>query len=234
MGETRAVPGSWQNFAAFQVFGDYAPIGDFFVVVRLVPDVRAHTHLLGDRARDQEALDPQLGQLTIRAGLWLAQTELAAFVYATAEECLVLLPSDSVRAPGRTLVVHDMLTSMYAARLARLAGAELPVSGSIYELPSLAVVRRVFAGALDVGRSTTLGRSARRLQAQLRGRGQALRDAELSSPELQASLLETHGVKVDSLPQWWWTGVAARRRGGDVEIFDRLPEGGRMDELVQG
>lgn len=232
MADTRVVNGSWQDFAAFQVFGDYVPIRDFHVVVRLVLEQLAHDDVLGIRARGEKPLDPALGQMCIRAGLWLAERSPGSFVYATSEECLVLLSPDCVATPGATMAAHDALTSLFAARLARLSGWEFEVSGALYELPSLAVVRRLFVGALEAGRRTTLERSARRLCAQLRGRGHGIAENDLVSAEAQANLLESHGVKIDSLPEWWWTGMAARRTAAGVELLDALPDGDGFGELI--
>ena len=232
MADTRVVNGSWHDFAAFQVFSDYVPIRDFHVVVRLELEQVAHDGILGMRARTEKPLDPQLGQMAIRAGLWLADRSPGTFVYATTEDCVVLLTPDCVATPGATMSAHDALTSLYAARLARLCGWEFSVSGTLYELPSLAVVRRLFAGALEAGRRTTLHRSARRLCAQLRGRGTGLDAAGMADPEAQANLLESHGVKVDSLPEWWWTGMAARRGASGIELLDALPDGDGFGELI--
>ncbi|TPV93089.1 MAG: hypothetical protein B7733_22190 [Myxococcales bacterium FL481] len=234
MADTRVVNGNWHDFAAFQVFGDYVPIRDFHVVVRLVLQAQVHDTVLGMRARSEKPLDPTLGQMCIRAGLWMTERCPCTFVYATTEECLVLVPPDRVATPGATMAAHDALTSLFAARLARLSGWELEVSGALYELPSLAVVRRLFVGALESGRRQTLRRSARRLCAQLRGRGHAIAEGDLASAEAQANMLESHGVKVESLPEWWWTGMAARRSPTGAELLDALPDGDGFGELIVG
>jgi hypothetical protein len=224
---------SWNAFAAFQVFGDHVPMDGFTLVVHVAADGEALDRLLARRAGWQEVLDPELARMMLRAGIGLVQSPAARFVYATAEEAVIVLRREAVSEVGQSLEIHDHLVSSWAARMALISGETLPVTGRVYELPDLGVVRKVVRSAVDGHEDQTPQRSALRLGAQLRGRGQPFHVSMVETIEEQTHLLEEHGVNINSLPSWWWRGVAARSRGSHdapgVEIFAELPG---TDELV--
>jgi hypothetical protein len=222
---------SWNAFSAFQVFGDHVPMGGFSLVVHIAADTEAVDRLLARRAGQEDVLDPELAQLMLRAGLGLAQSAAARFVYATCDEAVVLLRPDAVAELGQSLEVHDHLISDWVGRMALLSGEALPVHGRVYELPDLGVVQKLFRTIVDGFEDQTPLRSARRLGAQLRGRGQPFHLSMVETLEEQSHLLEEHGVNINALPSWWWRGVAARPNdvAGAVEIFAELPA---TDELV--
>lgn len=226
--------GSWDGFSAFQVFGDHVPMGGFFLVVRLSADAERLSSVLESRAGSSAALDPELAQAMVRAGLGLMQSGSVSFVYANTEEVVALIRADSVSEAGKSLVVHDHLVSMLAARLALLAGREVPVHAAVYEFPDISVVRRAFTTALDSVEETTPARSARRIGAQMRGRGEPFHPSMVETLEEQMGLLEEKGVDMESLPPWWWRGVAARAGDAGVEVFDDLPSGDEFGTLVRG
>src|SRR5690606_10777602 len=146
----------------------------------------------------------------LRAGLGLAQSPAARFVYATCEEAVVVLRPEAVTELGQSLEVHDHLVSDWVARMALISGVSVPVCGRVYELPDLGVVRKLIRTAVDSFEDQTPLRSARRLGAQLRGRGQPFHISMVETIEEQSHLLEEHGVDINALPSWWWRGVAAR------------------------
>jgi hypothetical protein len=224
---------SWNAFSAFQVFGDHVPMDGFTLVVRIAADAESIDHLLAHRAVQQAALDPSLAQMMVRAGIGLVQSRASRFVYANCEEAVVVLRREAVAEVGQSLEIHDHLVSSWAARMALISGESLPVCGRVYELPDLGVVRKLIRTAVDGYEDQTPLRSARRLGAQLRGRGQPFHVSMVETIEEQTGLLEEHGINVNALPSWWWRGVAARSNGvqdpGSVEIFAELPA---TDELV--
>jgi hypothetical protein len=228
-----ALQSSWNAFSAFQVFGDHVPMDGFSLVVRIAADPDAVDQLLARRAPAQAPLDPQLALMMIRAGLGLVQSSAARFVYATCDETIIVLRREAIHEVGQSLEVHDHLISSWAARMALISGEALPISGQVYELPDIAVVRKAIRSAVDAHEDRTPVRSARRLGAQLRGRGQPFHSAMVETLEEQSHLLGQYGVDINELPSWWWRGVAARtndlRDPGRVDIFAELPA---TDELV--
>lgn len=197
----------------------------FALVVRLIVDRESAGSALGTRALSQPPLDPALAVATVRAGLGLIQSGMVSFVYANPDECVAVLRRDLVGEVGQSLVVHDHLISEFAGRLALLIGRPLPVSGQIYEFPDLGVVRKALRSCVDDFESSTPLRSAIRLGAQLRGRGQPFHSSMVETLEEQTHLLQQAGINMDALPSWWWRGVAARipAVGTGVELWSELP-----------
>lgn len=224
---------SWNAFSAFQVFGDHVPMDGFSLVVRIAADSEAVDRLLARRAHAHDVLDPELALMMLRAGLGLVQSPASRFVYATYDETVVVLRSESVQEVGQSLEVHDHLIASWAARMALISGESLPVSGRVYELPDIGVVRKAIRAAVDAHEDQTPLRTAKRLGAQLRGRGQPFHLSMIETLEEQSHLLEDNGVNINGLPSWWWRGVAARSNDvhdpGRIDIFAELPA---SDELV--
>jgi hypothetical protein len=224
------VQSSWNAFSAFQVFGDHVPMDGFTLVVRITADGEAVDQLIARRAVQQSILDPELAQMMLRAGIGLVQSPASRFVYATCEEAVVVLRREAVSEVGQSLEIHDELVSSWAARMALISGESLAVCGRVYELPDLGVVRKLIRTAVDGFEDQTPLRSARRLGAQLRGRGQPFHLSMVETIEEQTHLLEDHGVSINALPSWWWRGVAARSTAvHGVDVFTELPA---TDELV--
>jgi hypothetical protein len=230
------VQSSWNAFSAFQVFGDHVPMDGFSLVVRISADVDALERLIASRASEQAALDPMLAVLMIRAGLGLIRSPAVSFVYANPDETIVLLRSDVVHDVGQSLEVHDHLISNWAARMALLSGESLPISGRVYEFPDLGVVRKAFRSAVESHEEATPIRSAKRLGAQLRGRGQPFHASMVETLEEQAHLLEENGVRLDGLPNWWWRGLAARSldvlNPDQVRLWPQLPSGDALAAII--
>ncbi|HLT40726.1 MAG TPA: hypothetical protein VK034_30830 [Enhygromyxa sp.] len=228
---------SWNAFSAFQVFGDHVPMGGFSLVVHIAADTEVIDRLLARRADRQEVLDPELARMMLRAGLGLVQSPATRFVYATCEETVVVLRPEAVAELGQSLEVHDHLISHWVGRMTSISGEALPVCGRVYELPDVGVVRKLIRSAVDGFEDQTPLRSARRLGAQLRGRGQPFHISMVETIEEQSHLLEEHGVDINALPSWWWRGVAARSNDvhdpGRVEIFAELPAGDELATLVE-
>ena len=221
---------SWNAFSAFQVFGDHVPMDGFTLVVRIAADTEAVDQLIARRAARQEVLDPELGRMMLRAGVGLVQSPASRFVYATCDEAVVVLRREAVSDVGQSLEIHDHLVSSWAARMALISGESVSVCGRLYELPDLGVVRKLIRTAVDGYEDQTPLRSARRLGAQLRGRGQPFHLSMVETIEVQTDLLEQHGININSLPSWWWRGVAARCNvGSGVDLFTELPG---TDELI--
>jgi hypothetical protein len=226
--------GSWQGFSSFQVFGDHVPTGGVFQVVNIAADPERLSAALETRASGSAPLDPQLAQAVLRAGLGLMQSGSVSFVYANTEGVTALIKSEAVAEAGKSMEVHDHLVSIFAARVALLAGRELPVAARAYEFPDLGVVRQAFVSALDTLEESTMTRCANRIGAQMRGRGEPFHPSMTESLEEQMHLLEDKGVDMESLPPWWWRGVAARASDAGVEVFDELPAGDDFGTLVPG
>jgi hypothetical protein len=230
------VQSSWNAFSAFQVFGDHVPMDGFSLVVRISADVDAVERLIASRASQQGALDPELAVLMVRAGLGLIRLPAVSFVYANPDETIALLRSDVVHDVGQSLEVHDHLISSWAARMALLSGVSLPVSGRVYEFPDLGVVRKAVRSAVEHHEEATPQRSARRLGAQLRGRGEPFHSSMVETIEEQVHLLEEHGVRMDGLPNWWWRGLAARSLDAldpdRVQLWPQLPTGDALAAII--
>lgn len=231
-----ALQSSWNAFSAFQVFGDHVPMDGFSLVVRIAADTEGIEGLLGSRARQQDNLDPELALMMIRAGLGLAQTPAARFVYANVDETIVVVRPDSVQEVGQSLELHDHMISTWAARMALISGECLRVSGQVYELPDIGVVRTAIRSAVDLHEDRTPVRCARRLGAQLRGRGEPFHASMVETLEEQSHLLEEHGINMNDLPGWWWRGVAARSRDPNdpdsVELWADLPASDALVSLI--
>lgn len=227
---------SWNAFSAFQVFGDHVPMDGFSLVVRISADVDAVERLIASRAAQQDALDPELAVLMVRAGLGLVRSPAVSFVYANPDETVVLLRSDVVHDVGQSLEVHDHLISSWAARMALLSGVSLPISGRVYEFPDLGVVRKAVRSAVEQHEEATPQRSARRLGVQLRGRGEPFHSSMVETIEEQVHLLEEHGVRMDGLPNWWWRGLAARSLDAldpdKVQLWPQLPTGDALAAII--
>lgn len=227
------VHAAWKRFSAFQVLGDHMPMTGFRLVLQIAADAARVDGLLEARARESDPLDPELARATVRAGLGIVRSDAVSFVYAAPEETVALLRPNSVKGVGRSLEVHDRLVSMVAARLALLVGEEVAVHARIYEFPDLGVVRRAFCSVLEAIEEATPLRSAMRLGAQLRGRGQPFHPSMIETLEEQTALLQGGGIDMEALPPWWWRGVAARPAAdGEVRVFDDLPAGDDFAALV--
>ena len=224
---------AWRKFAAFQVFGDYAPLSGFRLVVQLRAQPDALHGAIEQRASDQDTLDPALARFHMRAGLGLVGSGLATFVYATSEDVVVLVRPDVVGRAGTPVDISNQLLARFTARLSLLTAREMPVEARIYEFPDVVIVRRALAALQEEVEETTPLRSSLWLGSQLRGRGQPFHPSMLETLEEQTSLLQNNGVDMDALPSWWWRGVAAAvGAGGEVEVFDELPMGEAFGELV--
>lgn len=222
------VQSSWNAFSAFQVFGDHVPMDGFSLVVRVAPDTEAIEQLIAVRAAEQDALDPELAVMIMRAGLGLIRSTAVSFVYANHFEAIALLRREAVSEVGQSLEIHDHLIASWAARMALLSGEAIPVCGRVYELPDLGVVRKAFRAAVDHHEEHTLLHSAQRVGAQLRGRGSPFHVSMIETLEEQTNLLDEHGINVNELPTWWWRGVAARTNPADpsqIELWAELPSG---------
>jgi hypothetical protein len=228
---------AWKKFAAFEVFGDYAPMAGFRLVVKLGVRPDALHDMIRRRAPESTLLDPQLGRWIVRAGLGLVRSGLISFAYATAQECLVVVRLDAMGRPTdmqRSVIsIENELLTLFTARLSLLLGRELPVVGQIYEFPDLRVIRRALTRLVEEIEETTPLRSSLWLGAQLRGRGEAFHPSMLETLEEQTSLLQANGIDMDALPSWWWRGVAAAvEANGEVEVFAEIPPGEDFGGLI--
>jgi hypothetical protein len=224
---------AWKSFSAFEVFGDYAPMTGFRLVVKVGAQKDALDFVIEHRARETDVLDPSLARWVVRAGLGLSRSGLISFAYATAEEVVCVIRPDVVHGAGAPISIQSRLLTLFTARLSLLVGREFPAVASIYEFPDVAVIRKAMARLLeDVEESTPL-RSGLWLGAQLRGRGQPFHPSMLETLEEQTSLLQSNGIDMDALPPWWWRGVAANvRPDGGIEVFDELPAGEAFGDLI--
>ena len=231
-----SVQSSWNAFSAFQVFGDHVPMDGFSLVVRISADSSAVEQIIATRASEQEPLDPELAVMMMRAGLGLILSPSVSFIYANPDETIAVLRRESVQEVGQSLEVHDHLISSWAARMALISGDSLPVSGRVYEFPDMGVVRKAVRSAMDNHEEQTLQRSANRLGAQLRGRGEPFHTSMVDTMEEQSHFLRDNGIDVDVLPPWWWRGVAARAATShdpnQVEIWGQLPTSEKLSELI--
>lgn len=224
---------AWKKFSPFQVFGDYAPMDGFRLVVQVGIQPGARAQMLESRAGQSATLDPDLAQWCLRAGLGLARSGLVSFIYATAEDTLVLVRPEATYGAGRPVDVQNQLLTLFTSRMSLLSGQEIPAEARLYEFPDLAVVRRAFTALAEDFEESTPLRSSIWLGAQLRGRGQPFHPSMIESLEEQTSLLQSNGVDMDALPAWWWRGVAARVDApGEIQIFDELPGGDAFADLM--
>lgn len=224
---------TWNKFAAFEVFGDYAPMSGFRLVVKVAARPDSLTSAISSRAQDSDLLDPALAQWVVRAGLGLAGSGLVSFVYATVQDVVCVVRPDVVQGEGAPLRIQGQLLTQFTARLALLAGRELGAAGTIYEFPDVTVIRKAITRlAADFEESTPL-RSSHWLGAQLQGRGQPFHPSMLESLEEQTSLLQSNGIDMDALPAWWWKGIAAAvGPDGQIAVIDELPGGDALGELI--
>lgn len=224
---------TWKKLDAFQVFGDYAPMQGFRVLVQVGAEPQALLGALERRATAQERLDPALAQASLRAGLGLLRTGLVRFAYATVEEVVVMLHAESSESEGAVLEAHNRLLSEYTSALSLLLGQVVATGARLYEVPDVEVARRALVSlAGDVEEATPL-RSAMWLGAQLRGRGEPFHPSMVETLEEQSHLLQTHGIDMDALPSWWWRGVVARHGSAGIEVFDELPGGEELGGLMR-
>ncbi len=224
---------AWKKIAAFEVFGDYAPMSGFRLMVKVAPRPETLDSLIEQRAGQSELLDPTLARWIVRAGLGLSQSGMVSFAYATPTEVVCVVRPDVVQGAGAALPIQSQLLASFTARLSLLAGAEVPAVGQIFELPDVTVVRRALSKLVEDVEEATPLRSSLWLGAQLRGRGQPFHPSMLETLEEQTSLLQSNGIDMDALPAWWWRGVAAAiRPDGGVDIFDDLPPGDSFGQLV--
>jgi hypothetical protein len=223
---------TWKKFAAFQVFGDYAPTRGFRVLVQVGADPEALLAAIEQRARGQDLLDPELARANLRAGLGLLRSGLVSFAYATVEEAIVMLHREAADAEGAPFAAQTRLVADYSAALSLLLGQPIPAFARIYEVPDVAVARRALVSlAGDVEEATPL-RSSMWLGAQLRGRGQPFHPSMVETLEEQSHLLQTNGIDMDALPMWWWRGVVAIHGPRGVMIYDELPGGEELGNLL--
>lgn len=231
------VQSSWNAFSAFQVFGDHVPMEGFSLVLRISAEPEAVDQLISARAQAQAHLDPQLATMMMRAGLGLLRVPVVSFLYVNPVETVAVLRRGTCQELGQSLVVHDHLISVWAARMTMISGIVLPVSGQVFELPDLGVVRTAVRGAVDSFEEATHGRSAGRLGAQLRGRGQPFHTSMIESLEEQSALLSEHGVDIDRLPGWWWRGIAGRSQhpsgAQQIELWTELPATDQLVALIE-
>lgn len=223
---------TWKKFAAFQVFGDYAPSRGFRVLVQVGADPDALLHALEHRARGQDLLDPDLARANLRAGLGLLRTGLVSFAYATVEEVVVMLLPEACASEGAPIEAQNRLVSDYSASLSLLLGQPIAAGARIYEVPDVEVARRALVSLAEDVEEATPMRSAMWLGAQLRGRGQPFHRSMVETLEEQSHLLQTNGIDMDALPAWWWRGVAATRGPRGIEVYDHLPSGDELAHLL--
>lgn len=226
--------GSWAGYSAFQVFGDHVPMSGFHLVMRLFADADAAERVLISRASSVEPLDPEFGKFVVRAGMGLAETGLASMVLAGVDETIVLLRQDVAVKVGDSIWLHDLMLSRFSSRLALLTGRELVCFAEFYEFPDADVVAKSVVGAQEHWRAQAVARSARRLAVQLRGRGQSIDTRQLAEVDTQRALLTQHGVDVRRLPAWWFLGIAATIRDGEIELVDPIPSGDALAKILAG
>ena len=214
----------------FEVFGDYVPNNGARVLIRIDSNPQARMALLASRATGSEQLDPTFAQAHIRAGLALVRSANVQFAWASTEGVVALLEEGA----GAPAPIQNELVSMFSARLSLLLGDEVPAVGCIYELPDLSVVRRAFSVMLEDVEEATPHRSSLWLGAQLKGRGEAFHPSMIDTLEEQSHLLQSNGIDMDSLPGWWWRGMAAvRDSDGALHVVDEVPSGDAFGALVQ-
>ena len=223
---------AWQSFHAFQVYADHVPTDGFRIVIRLAPDVQSMAACISERANNASPLDPEFTQSIIRAGISLAQVDGVSFVYASGQEAVVVLSRGAVSMVGQSLLVHDFMVSRFAARLARLTGREIAVSGSIFEVPSTAVVRKALAASMASVQASAGWRAAFYVGSQVLGRGGKFDPQTIQTVAGQQTVLGAAQVDIEALPGWWKVGVAARSTDDSVELFDNLPGPEALGQLL--
>ncbi len=221
----QSIDAAWRQFADFQVLANHAPMTGFVTVERLTPDRQMLLDLVAARAAEASPLDPNTAVAVMRAGLGLARLSGVELVWSTIDEATIILSGDASGGAGGQMAVHDRLLSSYASRLALLLGTEIPVASSIFEFPDRASARRALVAVQVSSEETLPERAARRIGAQITGRGGNFHPAMVDSIEEQLAFLAQHSVDVERLPPWWWRGAAARRGRDTVELVDRLPDG---------
>ena len=106
----------------------------------------------------------------------------------------------------------------------------------VYDVPMTLEQADVGGSAIDNHEQDTPRRSAKRLGAQLRGRGQPFHASMIETLEEQTHLLEEGGVDMNALPSWWWRGVAARKPNpldpSQVELWGELPPTEQLVGLI--
>lgn len=223
---------AWQPFTAFQVYSDHVPMDGFRLVVRLVPDMQSMAACISERAKGAGPLDPVFSQAVIRAGVALAQIDGIDLVYASAQECTVVLSRGSVSMVGQSMLVHDFLVSRYAARLARLTEREIAVSGMLFEVPNDAVVRKALSASLNGVEVSAPWRAALYVGSQVLGRGGSFDPTSIGTLQGQRDVLAAAQVDLEALPAWWRRGLAARNNVDSVELFDQIPDGDSLGQLL--
>lgn len=224
---------AWNDFSAFEVFGDYMPMAGFRMVVKVEVRPDQLGQLLGERSEEHDLLDPELALSMMRAGLGLVGSGLVSFAYATCEGCLVVIRPDLQVEPGHALLLENRIVSMFASRLSLLVGREFQTVGQIFEFPDIQIIRRALSRLVEAIEENTPLRSSLWLGSQLRGRGQTVSPTMFATLEEQTSLLTSHGIDMDALPSWWWRGIAAAiGRDGSVQVSDELPHGDEFGALI--
>ncbi|MCX4245868.1 hypothetical protein [Paraliomyxa miuraensis] len=224
---------TWKKLGAFQVFGDYAPMQGFRVLLQIGADPESLLDALERRATRQDLLDPDLARASLRAGLGLLRTGLPSFVYATVEEVIVMLHAEVSSSEGAVVQAQSRLLSEYASALSLLLGLPAAAGTRLYEVPDVEVARRALVSLVEDVEEATPLRSAMWLGAQLKGRGQPFHPSMVETLEEQSHLLQSNGIDMDALPAWWWRGVAARPGPSGVEVFDELPGGDELGNLLE-
>lgn len=224
---------AWKKIAAFEVFGDYTPVEGSRLMVKIGPQQGTIDRILEARASRSETLDPAFARWVVRAGLGLSQSGQVSFVYSTPAETVCLVRGDMVQGAGAVVPIQSQLLAGFTARLSLLAGVEVPAVSAVFEFPDLTVVRRALTKLVEDVEENTPLRSSLWLGAQLRGRGQPFHPSMLETLEEQTSMLQSNGIDMDALPAWWWRGIAAAvRPDGSVDIYDDLPIGDAVGDLV--
>jgi hypothetical protein len=224
---------AWKKLAAFQVFGDYQPMAGFRLALRIGLVSERLTRLLETRAGQTDLLDPDLARWSIRAGLGLVRLPEVSFVYATPEDSFAVVRPDLSQRVGAAIEIQNRLLTAFSSRFALLCGRELTATAQIFEFPDPAVLRQALASVAEEVEESTPLRTSKWLGAQLRGRGLPFHPSMVETLEEQTSLLLSNGIDMDSLPSWWWRGVAAiTGDDGDIEVVDDLPSGHDFAQLV--
>ena len=206
---------AWKKIAAFEVFGDYAPIDGARLMIKVAPAQATLDRILEERAERSELLDPAFARWIVRAGLGLSQTGQVTFVYANAAEAICVVRPDVVQGAGAVLPIQSQLLAAFTARLSLLAGVEVPAVTQLFEFPDVKVARRAVSRLVEDIEENTPLRSSLWLGAQLRGRGQPFHPSMLETLEEQTSLLQRqrhrHGCAASMVVEGHRGGGASRR-----------------------